>query len=418
MGKRRRFGKIRKLPSGRYQASYLDSRTGKRVVALQTYKTKTAAEHWLIDIESSLHRGDLPDLEAGRLPFTYWADHWLDTRQVRRKTINGYRGIVTNHLNPVFGNLPINSIDRSKVMLFVADMTKRNIPEGTRTNIRRTLSMILNEALRSRAITFNPTDGVRIKRSRREEMVFLTRQQVAILAHSIGNPTFSTGGHVSQTYSKHYPQYEVMVRFVSETGLRSGEIAALRIGDLDLVNRRVYVSRSASETEGQLIYESTKTYETRSVPIPKMVAQEMQEHLKSRPNKASAFVFTSVEGTPLRHKYFYNRHYVRAVKQSVDQEGKPLVPPQTRFHDLRHTYAALLIAAGANALTVKQRMGHSSITVTMDRYGHLFPHLEEELTDRMDEAYREAQESLGAREGHAHDSANESKDAPIPANNP
>lgn len=62
------------------------------------------------------------------------------------------------------------------------------------------------------------------------------------------------------------------------------------------------------------------------------------------------------------------------------------------YGDLRHTYATLLIAAGANPLTVKQRMGHSSITVTMDRYGHLFPHLEEDITEKMDEAYRAVNE--------------------------
>ena len=126
--------------------------------------------------------------------------------------------------------------------------------------------------------------------------------------------------------------------------------------------------------------------------MPQSIADMMQRHLEMRPRDRNAFVFTLVDGDPIEHSKFYNRHFKRAVRQSVDAKGERCIPDETRFHDLRHTYAALLIAAGANALTVKQRMGHSSITVTMDRYGHLFPHLEEDLTDRMDDAYRLANE--------------------------
>jgi integrase len=342
-----------------------------------------------------LRRGELPDLEQGRRSFDEWAQHWVDTRQVRDKTRRDYAAIVKNHLLKRFGGQAINRIDRIAVTAYVAELTNDpKIAAGTVASIRRVLSMILNEAARSGAIPRNPADGVKAKRGRREEMVLLRREQVTVLANAIANPVIGVGnrGHTKQD---HYPALGFMVRFVSETGLRSGEVAALRVGKVDLERRRVYVDSSATEVSVKenpagVVYDEPKTYEVRSVPMPLSIAEQMREHLKTRPSDPDAFVFTMVEGDPIRHSIMYNRHWKRALKQSVDPQGNQLVPLNTRFHDLRHTYATLLIAAGANPLTVKQRMGHSSITVTMDRYGHLFPHLEEDLTDRMDEAYRAA----------------------------
>ena len=117
--------------------------------------------------------------------------------------------------------------------------------------------------------------------------------------------------------------------------------------------------------------------------MPKALAQEMASHLSTRPADPSALVFTSPGGGPLAHRNFYARHFKPAVLRAG-------LPERTRFHDLRHTAAALMVAEGAHALAIKERLGHSSITVTMDRYGHLFPSIEEALTERLDQVYRAA----------------------------
>ena len=85
----------------------------------------------------------------------------------------------------------------------------------------------------------------------------------------------------------------------------------------------------------------------------------------------------------MRHLNFFRRHY----KPAVHRAG---LDPRTRFHDLRHTAAALMIAEGAHLLTVKERLGHSTIKVTADRYGHLFPSVEEDLTTRLGKSYSDA----------------------------
>ena len=92
-------------------------------------------------------------------------------------------------------------------------------------------------------------------------------------------------------------------------------------------------------------------------------------------------MFTAPRGGPLRHNLFYVRHF----KPAVVRAG---LPPALRFHDLRHTCAALLIAQGAHPRAIMERLGHSSIQVTLDRYGHLFPGLDAALTDGLEATYR------------------------------
>jgi len=136
------------------------------------------------------------------------------------------------------------------------------------------------------------------------------------------------------------------------------------------------------------VYGPPKTYARRSVPIPASIAGELEIHLSTRPGEPDAFLFTAPGGGPLRHRNFYGRFYKPAVLRAG-------LDPRTRFHDLRHTAAALMIAEGAHLLAVKGRLGHSTIQVTADRYGHLFPLLEEALTAKLDRSYRAAQAARG-----------------------
>ena len=153
-------------------------------------------------------------------------------------------------------------------------------------------------------------------------------------------------------------------------------------------------SRPCPKVTGHgLVYGPTKTYERRSVPIPRSMCDELGAYLATRPADAEAFVFTAPDGGPLRHHNFYARHFRPAVVAAG-------LPDRMRFHDLRHTCAALLINAEppAHPLAVMKRLGHSSITVTYDTYGHLFPALEEALTDSLDRSYLQSRDRAGERD--------------------
>lgn len=116
---------------------------------------------------------------------------------------------------------------------------------------------------------------------------------------------------------------------------------------------------------------------------PRPTPAALAAHLDGRECDPEALIFAAPGGGPLRHHNFYKRFFKPAVLRAG-------LDPRTRFHDMRHTAAALMIAEGAHLLAVKERLGHSTIQVTADRYGHLFPSLEEALTNRLGAAYRAA----------------------------
>jgi integrase len=176
----------------------------------------------------------------------------------------------------------------------------------------------------------------------------------------------------------------LLVRFAAYTGLRASELAALRVGRVDLLHRRLEVVEAATEGAGGLTFGPTKNYQRRTVPVPSFLADELTSLTGGR--GPDDLAFGSPEGGPLRHGNFYVRHFKPAVLRAG-------APDRTRFHDLRHTYASRLIAEGATALTVMRRLGHSSIKVTYDTYGHLLPEQEQSITERLDAVGRAASAS-------------------------
>jgi integrase len=212
-------------------------------------------------------------------------------------------------------------------------------------------------------------------------MVFLSAGEVFRLAEAIGSPSGRRGP---------MPEYGLLVKLAAFTGLRAGEIAALRLARLDLLHGRLEVAESVEEVHGRLVYGPPKTYAVRTVPVPRSLAGELEVHLSRRQPAVGGFLFASPDGGPMRHSNFYRRFFKPAVLRAGLQ-------PSTRFHDLRHTAAALMINEGAHLLAVKERLGHSTIQVTADRYGHLFPSLEAALTDRLDDAYRAARAEYSDR---------------------
>ncbi|MCU1450864.1 MAG: xerD [Acidimicrobiales bacterium] len=376
---RRSFGHVRKMASGRWQASYTDEATGERVPARSTFGTKADANLWLSTVQTDQTRGDFLDPNLTHRPFWEWADEWLTGLHVKPNTRVAYEASLRNHVLPTFEHRPIGSITYRDCKQFVDDRAAAGLAAGTVGEARKVLRLVLREALRADAIRRNPADGLRVPRGPRQEMVFLTPDQVFALAAAVASPPRPKRHPV-----KTHPSYGLLVRFAAFTGLRAGEIAALRVGSVNLLHRWAEVAESASEVHGALVYGPPKTYARRRVELPASLCAELEGHLSTRPGDPHALVFTAPDGGPLRYMNWYSRFY----KPAVTRAG---LDPRTRFHDLRHTAAAMMIAEGAHLLVVKERLGHSSISVTADRYGHLYPSLEAALTVRLDASYRVAQ---------------------------
>ena len=117
-----------------------------------------------------------------------------------------------------------------------------------------------------------------------------------------------------------FPEYSLLVRFAAYTGLRAGELGALRVGRLDLLRRRVEVTESVSEVKGHLVFGPTKTYQNRSVPIPRFLCEEIALALTGK--GPDDFVFSAPEGGPLRHGNFYARHFKPALRHGDSRKSQ------------------------------------------------------------------------------------------------
>jgi integrase len=347
----------------------------------RTFHRKADAQKFANVVEADIARGDWLDPGLGRETFGDWAGRWLPTiAALTPKTRESYESILRRHLLSRLEDTPVYRIDHPTVVALMAELTSNGAGAGTVRNVRDVLRLVLELARRSGAIKVNPVEGAKAPKKPPARMVFLDADQIMTLAEEVANPPTrrSRGDRRGPTH----PERGLLVRFAGFTGLRSGEIVALRTEEVDLLHGRVHVVASATEAYGKLQFGPPKTYQRRAVPLPRTLVAELTGHLADK--TSSDFVFTSSRGGPLRHSNFYARHF----KPAVVRAG---LPEATRFHDLRHSYAAMLIAEGAHPRAIMERLGHSTIQVTLGTYGHLFPSLEASLTEAMDGVYRRAE---------------------------
>jgi len=361
----------------RWDVRYRDA---SRAQHKRSFQRKVDAQRFANTVETDLLRNDWIDPKRGDELFADWASTWLETVRDRKpKTRESYESIVGKHLLPRFADTPIGAIDYPAVLSFIADLRAEQLAVKTVRNVRDVLRMIMRLAVRSGSIKTNPVSEITVGRSARKEMVFLDPTQIAALADEVAKPParYRRG----ERRVDGYPEYGLLVTFAAYTGLRAGEIVALRVKDLDLMRGRADINRSASEAYGQLQIVPTKTYERRSVPIPRSMVDDLAALMVGR--SPTDLLWRAPDGGPFRYSNWFKRHY----KPAVPRAGLPI---STRFHDLRHSYAAMLISHGAHPRAIMERMGHSTITVTLDTYGHLFPKLDAALDDAMDELHRDS----------------------------
>ncbi|MGO9031104.1 site-specific integrase, partial [Mycobacterium sp.] len=212
-------------------------------------------------------------------------------------------------------------------------------------------------------------EGVRLPKRQHADRGYLSHVQVAALAVAVDR------------------QGEV-VRFLAYTGLRWGEMAALRVQDFDMLRRRVNVSRSVTESSG-LVWSTPKTWERRSVPFPAALADELAALMVGKGR--DELVFTDLRDGVLRVSNYRSKVFAPAVVACRKADDTfPTITP----HDLRHTAASLAISAGANVKAVQRMLGHAKASMTLDVYADLFDEDLDGVADRLDAAIKSAADPL------------------------
>ncbi len=357
------MGWLRKAPSGKWQARWRDPAGVERV---RTFNYKDQARAFLAKIESAKVTGSYVDPKRGRLSLeSYWPTFLEASPHLRPSTLALYESLWRTHVGPRLGLRALSTITRLDVDAFVARMSADGVGQATTNASYRLLRRVLSTAEAAGFIARNPARGVKAPTPPRAEMRFLTAEEIERIAHEVPD------------------RYRALVLLLGFAGLRIGEATGLRLPNVELLRRRVLVTEAATEVGGRVIVGSPKTKDSiRSVALPSFVAEAIAEHLTAFPPGPDGYVFTADRNALIRRTNFRRRVWIPAVIAAKIDDPLP------RVHDLRHSTAAIMIEAGAHPKLIQATLGHSSITVTLDRYGHLFEGLGEELAERLDAAAR------------------------------
>ena len=370
------------------------SRKAKRIGA-----SKEVAEAVAAKIQLRLLDAGVAALEISATPpisFESYARNWLDSyaaQVCKPNTVRFYKMNLERHIFPLLGAKPLMTISRVDCKTIIAACRERpkhrakrkhgaelageRTPEKpaslkgrTIEGVCRTLSAVLSHAVDDGHMQANPAFrlGRHIQRKRHDA------------AADIQALSFDEAAKLLVAAKDHCPREYPLVLAALRTGMRMGELLGLKWGDIDFESRLIHVRRN--RTAGEVT--TPKNGKTRRVDMSAKLTEELRGLLKRRKEEKLAkgwkelpdWVFCTLEGSPvdgdnLRHRVFY---------KVIEKAGIRRV----RFHDLRHTFASMLIQNGESLAYVRDQLGHSSIQVTVDIYGHLVPGANRQAVDRLD----------------------------------
>ncbi|MFH8400454.1 tyrosine-type recombinase/integrase [Streptomyces anulatus] len=373
-GKKRQFGRVRKLPSGRYQARYLGP-DGIDRPAPETFRTKRDADDWLADRQSEVRSGDWRDPDAGKVNFGEYALRWVEERDLAATTDELYRRLLRLHLLPTFDGVDLDKIMPPSVRTWRTERLKATEAPTTVAKSYRLLKAIMETAVDDELIRRNPCRIKGAGKESAEERPTATVPQVDALADVMG------------------PRWRLMVYIAAYGPARPEEQAAMRRPDVDLENVGVWVRTAEPElTTGRRAPGDTKSAAGRRfLVLPAFMATDLERHLDwYAEKKPDGLLFVGERGKPFRRSTF-GRKWRKA-------RAKVGLPENFRFYDLRHTGHTLSTRSGATLKDTMVRAGQSTERAALI-YQHSDTERQKEVADGIDAHVRAAR--LRAQEEQA-----------------
>lgn len=333
----------------------------------RTFKVKREAERFALRIEDEIAKGQTTEVYVKRsttVREVVEASMAVDAHKLKPRTLAGYRLIYDATILPRFGDKRIAAVTSQDVEKWVQELAADGMAPGTVRNHFRALGKVFRYAVRHRLIPANPAAGTPLPRATGAQAFqpkFLTPDEIERLASELDA----------------FAPYGLLVRFAAYTGLRAGELAALRIRDINLLRKEVRVERTLHRVKGKGWQVGTpkSARSTRTVPIlhAELLA-DLHAYLAEHPRRADAEAWLWPGHTPRSplpdwdRTFDYGSFYGMVFKPALARTGLA----GTRFHDLRHTYASLMFAAGIEPYKVSRWMGHGSLAITDQVYAHLY----------------------------------------------
>ncbi|MFE3326815.1 tyrosine-type recombinase/integrase [Streptomyces sp. NPDC059176] len=360
-GKRRRFGAVRKLPSGRFQARY-QGPDGLTRSAPETFASQTDADRWLVRKEAEIIDGRWKNPDD-KVLFGVYADAWFKERDYAATTRERNGSALRLHILPTFANVVLSEITTPQIRRWRAGLLESGVGEPTVVKAYQVLRAIMNTAVDDELIQRNPCRIKGAGAAKTAERPFLDVSEVFRLADAVP------------------ARFRVLILLAAFTGLRFGELAALQRHDVDLERRTVAVRRALAETrtDGIVVKTPKSAAGVRTVAFPASLTADLAAHLAAfaEPGRTGS-VFTGERGGQLRRNNF-RRLWLRALKTTGLGD--------VHFHDLRHTGNTLAATGGATTRELMQRMGHSSVRAALI-YQHLVNGRDHVIAAHVDEQIR------------------------------
>lgn len=382
-------GHIRRRGKNSFELKFdigINPTTGKRITKFRSFKgTKREASAELVRLINSAHQGDYIDPTKVTVSefFERWLRDWAAIN-VGAKTQERYRELTSGHVQPHVGAMPIQRLQAVHLAELYAKLLREgNRQRGKPTNpglaprtvghVHRLMHKALKVAVEWGVIQRNAAEVARPPKLERTEIEILSVEQARTLLEKL----------------KGHQLYPIVVLGLA-TGMRRGELLALRWKDVDLDGGKLRVEQSLEQTKiGGVRFKAPKTkHGRRNISLAASVVAELRVHRKQQQEHrlrlglgkapGDALVFPKWDGTP-RVLTTTSTEWTRTLEK--------LKLPSVSLHALRHTHASQLIAEGMDVLTISRRLGHGSPTITLDIYGHLFSNTDDRAADVIERAF-------------------------------
>ncbi|MBN1174746.1 MAG: site-specific integrase [Micromonosporaceae bacterium] len=366
-GRKRRFGSVRQLPSGTWQARYTgpDGLTRK---APEPFDSKRAAEQWLVESEADILRGAWLDPDAGNVTLSDYANQWIKERDLKARTREEYARHLRLHILPNLGRISLNEITPARIRSWRADRLAAGVGPSTVAKTYRILRAIFTTAVDDDLIRRNPCRIKRAGQDKAAERPMATLDQVFAIARAI------------------QPRYRLLVLLATFAQLRFGELVALRRRDLNLATLEIRVRKATAEMEdGTQVDDDPKSEAgKRPITLPQGLRADIETHLAryAQPGPDGRLFLGAQGGIPRRRNF--NRIWHKALTDAGIPSELGL-----HLHDLRHAGSTWSAQSGATLKELMARIGHSSTRAALI-YQHATRDRDQAIAAALNELINEA----------------------------
>ena len=361
-------------------------RDGKPKYITKTYAKKKEAEAFKRKVLEERQQGIVT--EPTKMTVGEYLDKWLEAAarpRLRKVTFDSYKECLRLYIRPALEERRLKSINGLTLQGHYASLLERGLSPRTIRYAHSVINSAFRQAVKWRLIPRNPCKDVELPRQEHKEMQALSPEEAVAFLNAAKADRLGA-----------------LFDLAVASGMRPGEYLGLKWSDVDLEVGTVTVQRTlVLGSKGEWYLSEPKTARSRrTIPLPKGTVEILRKHKTAQAEvrmKAPAewndhgFVFTIKRGQPVNRNNLVKRNFHRILKAAdlgewieVDGKDKKRFVPKIRLYDLRHTCATLLLVAGENPKVVSERLGHASISMTLDTYSHVLPTMQEAAAERLE----------------------------------